>query len=122
MTFRSSSIREKRNIAIDYAVLTSLGMTLDQAHRWIEKTTALRQSCGCETGARFIAAMLLVYPMLWYWVLSDYLTIWLAILVGPAALFIAGGAGKLIGLLSARLQIYLRFRDIRLRIRETSQT
>jgi hypothetical protein len=110
------------HIVIDHALLVSLGMTPDQAYQWIAKTAALYQSCGCRTGAGFMVATLLLYPLLWYWVLSDHrYPVALAILVWLIAAFVAGGVGKSTALLVAHVRIRVRLRDIRIRVKRISR-
>lgn len=106
---------------INHALLVSAGMTPDEAHSWCAKTTALRQSCGCETGAIFMLAALLLYPLVWYWALSEILRpAWLPILIWLVAAFVAGGVGKLTGLVVSRIRVRLRLRAIRRRVKENA--
>ena len=111
--------REEHCVAIDQALLVSLGMSPDQADRWIVETAALRRSCGCTTGAGFMVAALLLCPPVWYWMLREHFQPpWLAILAGLVVTFVAGGIGKLTGLLTARVRLGARLRDIQIRVTE----
>jgi len=99
------------------ATLIATGMTPEQAVRWSAETDDLRRSCGCEVGAWFMGAALVLYPALWYWRLRPLLgSPVAAVLVGLAVLFVAAGAGKLTGLLIARTKYRSRLRQIRQRL------
>jgi|GEM_PF-5335366 len=116
------AVREEHHTVINHALLVSLGMTPDEAHRWSAKTLELQQSCGCKTGAMFMMATLLLYPLVWHWTLTERLhTPWLHILIWLSAAFVAGGIGKLTGLLGAQIRIRIRLRDIRSRVKESSR-
>lgn len=92
-----------------FQTLVASGLPPGQATRWIAETHALRTSCGCETGAWFMAVAVVGYPVLWYWQLRASLASpWAAVLAGLIVVFIAAGAGKVTGLLVARLRLRSR--------------
>ena len=78
----------------------------DEAARWIEKLDKLEGECGCDFGARVFFAALVIYPAVWYWLLRQRLSsLWYAALIGVVVLFLAGGLGKLTGILIARYRL-----------------
>lgn len=92
-------------------------MSPDDAHRWLEQTAALRDACGCTTGAAFTVATLVLYPILWLLVLQGHHhPAWLVFLIGLLSAFAAGGLGKLCGILVARVHAWMRIRAVEARI------
>lgn len=78
----------------------------DEAAQWIEKLDELQNECGCDAGARSFFATLLLYPAAWYWLLRPRLSsLWYALVIGVVVLFLAGGLGKLTGILIARYRL-----------------
>jgi hypothetical protein len=104
-----------RGTSVSVAVLVAQLCTTDAEKSALRRrAAALREECGCATGAGFGAAALVLTPLL-LWLTSGFSVVGLALCAG--VVFAAALVGKATGVLVARGQLFLLGLRLRRRVR-----
>ena len=85
--------------------LLASGLAPEEIPAWLNRHAELALECGCTASARAFVAALLIYPPAWWLWMRSILSGWSAVAAGALFAFGSLVAGKLAGLMIARIRL-----------------